>query len=481
MKTLFYLLSTFLFTASFAQKQANIWYFGDHAGLDFRGDKPVELTDGQLSLDGASASISDEEGNLLFYTDGGTVWNRLHQVMPNGTGLSGLMPGWGSQTLIVPRPGKDSLYYIFTAVPDWYTDLNDTAKHGFRYSIVAMGRDNGKGDVIEKNTLLFKNTTFKMTAVFRPNKRDVWLVTHEANNNTFRVYLITEAGISSEPVFSSIGAVHAVNEFDDTEGQMKLSPDGGKLGVTLAGSAIVQLFDFDPVKGIIENSQTIPYSAQMPIIYGLEFSPNGKFLYFTDASLDCGNASLINPSILQVDTENPTQSPLVAAVAKRSENIAALQLAPDGKIYVANCESNPFTGGRSFLGVINFPGRRGTACNYNYEDVHLTTGKVNAQGLPNFIQSYFLFDDPVVLMPNVFTPNETDTINARFIPIRLENINYVSLTIINRWGQQVFYTENLETGWEGSDRPEGVYYWSMRYDGKNGRSGSLRGWVEVRR
>ena len=86
-----------------AQKEVNIWYFGSHAGLDFNSGMPVPLTDGALlSLEG-TATISDEDGNLLFYTDGITVWNRNHNIMLNGSGLTGHSSSTQSGVL-VPIP-----------------------------------------------------------------------------------------------------------------------------------------------------------------------------------------------------------------------------------------------------------------------------------------------------------------------------------------------------------------------------------------
>ncbi|TXI67741.1 MAG: hypothetical protein E6Q46_02540 [Flavobacterium sp.] len=78
--------------ASFAQGEANIWYFGNKAGISFNSGVPVPLLDGQMQADEGCATLSDANGNLLFYTNGITVWNRNHQIMPNGTGLMGHQP-----------------------------------------------------------------------------------------------------------------------------------------------------------------------------------------------------------------------------------------------------------------------------------------------------------------------------------------------------------------------------------------------------
>jgi len=85
-----FLFSFFILFEGLAQREASNWYFGRNAGVQFNPDGSVTpLTDGQLSTLEGCASISDRFGNLLFYTDGVTVWDRTHQVMPGGTGLLG--------------------------------------------------------------------------------------------------------------------------------------------------------------------------------------------------------------------------------------------------------------------------------------------------------------------------------------------------------------------------------------------------------
>ena len=179
------LMTLTISTPLWSQKQASVWYFGHHAGLDFRSGEPVALTDGALNTNEGSASICDEAGNLLFYTDGVTVWNREHHVMPNGRNL------WGhsttTQTLIVPKPGVDPIYYIFTASPQHdYVFGAGTDSVGFHYTVVDMRMASGLGDVTVKNILLFRNTTEKVTAVHHANGMDIWVVAHEWGNNIFR-------------------------------------------------------------------------------------------------------------------------------------------------------------------------------------------------------------------------------------------------------------------------------------------------------
>ena len=71
-------------------------------------------TNGQMIVWKGSATMSDTAGNLLFYTNGIQVWNKNHQIMPNGNFLiNSYSPVAPTQILAVPKPGSSNLYYIF--------------------------------------------------------------------------------------------------------------------------------------------------------------------------------------------------------------------------------------------------------------------------------------------------------------------------------------------------------------------------------
>ena len=88
MKKLIPALLFFFAFSIYAQKEANIWYFGENAGLDFSTNPPNDIV-GSLSTDEGSASISNANGDLQFYTDGSTVYDKTGSIMSNGEGLLG--------------------------------------------------------------------------------------------------------------------------------------------------------------------------------------------------------------------------------------------------------------------------------------------------------------------------------------------------------------------------------------------------------
>ena len=121
MKNLPLILFIFLTLNVYAQKEANIWYFGENAGLNFNTSPPQALADGQLSTREGCSSFSDANGELLFYSDGTTVYDKNHNIMTYSDGrLANDLRGNSSSTqsgMIVPKPKSSTIFYLFTVGP----------------------------------------------------------------------------------------------------------------------------------------------------------------------------------------------------------------------------------------------------------------------------------------------------------------------------------------------------------------------------
>ena len=160
-----------------AQKEGNTWYFGSYAGLSFASGAPVAITNSALFTYDNSSTVSDSAGNLLFYSNGETVWNKNHQVMQNGAGISGSNTG-GQSALIIKQPSSSTIYYLFTS--DAFG-----ASGGLHYTIVDLSLNNGIGGVTQKNILLHNPSTEKLAGFFSCATNTAWLISHKANSNEF--------------------------------------------------------------------------------------------------------------------------------------------------------------------------------------------------------------------------------------------------------------------------------------------------------
>ena len=351
---------------AYAQKEANIWHFGIQAGLDFNSGSPVSIPNGQLFTTEGSASIADANGNLLFYTEGVNVYNRVHALMPNGSGLMGGTSA-SQSAIILPDPGSSTKYYIFT-VPN-------TASGGLHYSVVDMTLAGGNGDITLKNVSLgATNVAEKLTATYHSNGFDFWVAVHDNGGNNFYAYQVSASGITG-PVTSTVGTVH--NGTNPWTGCMKFSPKGDKMGVCLYGTQQADLLDFNNTTGVFSNPATVSYPASFST-YGVEFSETGRTLYI-------GNVDYTPGQIYQYDMLAGNNTAILATGQLIYNNptdiLGSMQTGPDGKIYFVRY-------GFSFVGAIEFPDVLGIGCSANDVAVPLTTGSAQL-GLPDFFSGIY--------------------------------------------------------------------------------------------
>lgn len=349
----FIVLSIFANTV-FGQGYFNNWFFGNGAGLNFNAGTPIAINGNVNTVEG-SAAISDNLGNLLFYTDGVTIWDANNAVMTNGTGLLGNASSTQS-ALILLNPANQNQYYVFTA----------PLSGSITYSIVDMTLAGGLGAVTStKNVVMHPSSTERVTAVCNSTKSGYWILGHELGTSAFFAYELTSAGLTTTPVLSSVGSVHAA-----AIGYLKANHAGNKLAIAMRDVSKFELFDFDNSTGIISNAIIFPTTYVSS--YGVEFSPDDSrlylsgglsFAYIYQVDMTAGSsAAIINSSTL-------IATPVISGA------MGALLLGPDSKIYAAKY-------GTTNLGVINNPNALGAACNYVDNQVLLTSAVCQA-GLPN--------------------------------------------------------------------------------------------------
>lgn len=308
------------------------WYFGHRAGLTFTSGAVEVLADGQLRTNEGCATVSDPvTGDLLFYTDGVTVWNRLHDVMPNGINLNGDV-STSQSALIVPVPGSSTQYYIFNAAPVTTNDLRDRC-FCLYYSIVDISRDAGFGDVIVKNVQLWQDITEHVTAAADCRDDGWWIIVRSGITRDFYSFRVERGRIDPVPVKSD--ASNPTLTVRDV-GTMTVSPDGRKLVIT-SGSGNSQLYSVNPATGqVTDGLSMFPINEQRGSHYGAAFDPEGRYVFVTVAREENNSLTRIYRFDATKQTALDIQSTrqLVGEIPGISE-WAALQLGPDGNIYVA--------------------------------------------------------------------------------------------------------------------------------------------------
>lgn len=368
------LLAIAVTTDAVAQKEYTKWYFGEYSGLDFTYDPPSPLADGQLVTTEGSASWCDPiTGKLLFYTDGVTVYTSGHRKMWNGEGLYGHESSTQS-ALIVPDPASSVRYYIFTVDQNGY---EPEPPKGMHYSIVDMSKMSGFGEVVEKNVPVNRGVVEKLTAVRLCNGRAYWIITHERNSNAFLAYYLDERGLRRPPVRSAgLGREHGP-ETTDGIGYLVASPDGRMLASAIFdkdnidNQITAELFRFDPATGTVYDYIELP---MLPLAYGACFSPDNSRVYFSTVG-----------AVEQFTLTNWDRSAIVTSqrtLSNLAQDSRALQLGPDGRIYISNA---------TWLGVIMFPNRFGIAADLRMQSVYLGP-RVTYYSLPNNIVANVVLD-----------------------------------------------------------------------------------------
>ena len=386
----------------YGQKEDYIWLTGYSSNtidstfggtrIDFNTEPPtVSYEFREMDFYLSNSSICDEDGELLFYTDATTLINSENEIMENGEeiGPDSYHQSWALDGLIVLQgslifryPGNnDSLFSVFhVEISSEAAGESDSSVPNFYYSTVNIKNDEGLGSVIEKNQLIISDTLArgKLTATRHANGRDWWIVIGEYLSNNHYVVLFSDQGIASITK-QSIGEIPIFG----SSGQAVFSPDGTKyarMGVfKFTEPGQIDLYDFDRCTGLLSNPLHIPIDTTEEgfidgAFGGLAFSPDSELLYHSRIERIEQYDLLASDIVGSVDTVafyDDFRDP----IANLATLFGLMQLAPNGKIYVATSSTT------RYMHIIHNPNERGPACNVEQHGLQLAT--FNDWSVPN--------------------------------------------------------------------------------------------------
>lgn len=389
------------------------WFFGDNAGITFdpiqSGGTPTPLSGAMESQEGVS-SISNQNGKLLFYTNGETVYTSGNTVMVNGTGLSS--SGTSTQSsIIIPEPDSNK-YYIFT------TDYNGSP-NGFEYSIVNMDLQGGDGEVETKNIKLINTSlTEKVTACSHSTEDAYWVITHTSGDTSYYSYKVNSAGLSG-PIITNIGHTH-----NTARGYMKTSPDCTKLISVLYDEDIIDIFDFEASAGTLSNFITITGKTFDIGPYGLEFSSDSSKFYVSEGAGEKIYQYNLSYTAATDILENEIEVGNISG-----SSLGALQMGSDERIYVADLN-------KVVLHTIHRPNGLGVQCNFQENGFNLSGGTRSQWGLPNVITDKAISCDRYVYI----TPLSRLSFNFNLL---VNNVNNVVIPKkLSYYGEVYKYNQN---------------------------------------
>ncbi len=337
----------------------------------------LEISDDQssdLEFNDTAAAISDENGNLLFYFNGISVYDASHHVMDNGDTLNefnqfGFDLPQGA--IILPYPEKPDIYLLFYCEEGYYAPWG-LANVAVYYATIDMAKNNGLGKVVNREKLVVADSLEygKLAVVRHANGRDWWLAIGEAHQNAFYRVLVDPYGVHLLGK-QSIGIPRAYGI-----GESFFSPDGTKY---VMFSAIVyneeyhylDIYDFDRCTGFFNNHEH--FHIPFPVWGGGGIiAPNSRWLYVTFSDFlykyDLW-ANTVQSSEEWIATYEPFNDPFPTKFHRG-------YLAPDDKIYIVT------TSGSRTLHVIHKPDEAGAACDFEQHGIRLPCH--NGNSIPTF-------------------------------------------------------------------------------------------------
>jgi hypothetical protein len=341
------LLSTLL---SFAQtnfgKRWIIAPYGYNIGFGTTIDHDTTYVIADHFFSRGHSCISDSSGLLRISSDGMDIFDGMFNLMDNGDSIVPKLiyqacQGFSrSPQASVILPVENRKYYVLTpTVSDAYYQnvwLNKPALNWnfdlLLYHVVDLNANAGLGKVTEKKKVLLQNTPMKksqMAACRHANGKDWWLLKMAGDTNMVFTFLVQQDTILRYPNQYLPFALRGVN---DVWGQMKFSKDGRKWATTYDAFndttyqhyGDVYVANFDRCTGQLSGFQQF---IAPPYIDtgngGLEFSPNGNFLYVTKYN-----------AVQQLDLADGTWYTVSGPDTNAFCGYTTLELAPDDRIYI---------------------------------------------------------------------------------------------------------------------------------------------------
>ncbi len=399
-------------------KHGNIWILGQggnsvKAGtiMDFNKiPVMVSYLEKDFSMaGGTNVSISDTDGDLLFYSNGCAIWDSNHQMMPNSHEILPNMQFLGCPesaaasifgAMILPEPcDKDSYKYINLERNTTFTVIGTLPATSLMYSQIDMTLNEGKGEVTDKHIPILSDTLSpgNVSATRHANGRDWWITVMKLHSNCFYSVLLNENGFQ-DPVKSCTG----LEWIRSGVGSSHFSPDG-KIYARFNPQNGLYIYDFDNETGVLNSREQIYFpDDDFHVQSGATISPNSRFLYASAREhlyqFDLFADTIDNTREL-VGIWDGTQDP-------QSTIFHQSMLAPDGKIYITSWSTT------SSLHIVHEPNKKGQLCRLEQRGLRFPEkdGIVawNGNAIPNIpyfgVEPDKSFCDSLLMIDKTFDP-----------------------------------------------------------------------------
>jgi len=407
MKKILILKLLLLTILTYSQDMQNSnWVFSGSGGFNFNslGLTPIQFPTNiqPSSLPGnqnptyteGCATVSDHNGNLLMFSDGVRLW--CYKPVDNTFVLvTNQLKGNNSSAqnvVFVPKPSYPNRYYVFTINGE---TSNLLAEPGIRKGLYYSEIDISSQTMIFTNAVLsfsepliigsnvkidqnFENKSEAITSTKHGNGKDYWFVAHVKNDE--KSYLLSYQVTCTGIINNSTSIVHPVNSSSLMALTAKISgktavPNTNKIALAMTNDLFCG--DFNNLTGQVSLNNITSFShsdSQTPFFYGLEFSSNSNFLYYSFEGLSRNRITGAYFPRSKIGKRNLTTN-LSQVRELNTDFFVGLQRAINDRIYITQYTA-PFLGGQS--AVINNP-------NSTIDFVFTYTGTSVSTGMPQLV------------------------------------------------------------------------------------------------
>ncbi len=358
----------------YSQYQNANWYMGDHLGMSFMNNNVHIVYNGQtIDPYRPTATVSDNDGNLLFYTDGHNYWDGEHSII---NGSIDNIQGDVQAIRIVPYPLHPDQYYVFL-----YTSS------GVFYSLVKIQNDDNRIlllnvdmniPLIDPNEAIANNL---LATTIASDDESYWLLV--SSNNVIYSFKISRNGLSA-PVSNSIDSYNIWHKY----GEMILSHNpffqtGEYLLIVPMFDSVISTdnddyfgrlcyYKFNNTTGNLQ--YVSDFHDTLGLITSIEISPNDDYLYYTisrnDGYVNITQINLTSTSYLPSWCDSYTPCNIIHDETLNSTDLAnfraaTLRMAMNNKIYFPSYVGNK-------MSVIENPNQQN--CNFSYNSIYFQTG-----------------------------------------------------------------------------------------------------------
>ncbi|HLP54130.1 MAG TPA: T9SS type A sorting domain-containing protein [Fluviicola sp.] len=406
-----------LYLHGFSQTRASQCYYGTCL-INFEAIPFLMIATNAAECRESPASICGEDGQLLFYSNGGPsptspaingVWSADGSFMENGE----IMDSAGCVSTfqgacIIPKPSlnrvESSEYYLFTKDCIESSASNINSNSGLSLAVIDMNANNGLGTVVSKyQTIVPYQVVSSHSTAYEPlsiighaNGVDYWLFSY-TKDSLYRLP-VTTTGIGSPTLLFPSG------------GRILFSPSKTN---ALFGN---KYYSFDAQTG------DLTFITEFISSHKYAFSSDGTKLYTLKdgilAQYDCLASDLIASKIIISSSINSTNNQLF--------------LADNSRIYIAGSE-------KTYIDAqIVCPNNPGVSCGYDPTDLSLFGGLTGSNGFTN-IPAHFLYKEAA----NCNLGLETQTESQLFSVFQSDQLLTVSSILPDKCSLRLFESSGL--------------------------------------